>query len=110
MTMPADLEADSAQLREAMTKALATDGTLADPAWREAVAKVPRHRFVPGFYLACDQPDGQGLTLWEPVTAALDYGRWLAAAYRDTTLITQFDGDEPDWKAPIARHGGAPTS
>ncbi|MEV0186503.1 ATP-grasp peptide maturase system methyltransferase [Streptomyces sp. NPDC050625] len=110
MTMPADLEADSARLREAMTKALAADGALADPAWRAAVATVPRHRFVPGFYLASDQRDAQGLTVWEPVTAELDYGRWLAAAYSDTTLITQFDGDEPDWKAPTARHGGAPTS
>ncbi|MGW3152066.1 ATP-grasp peptide maturase system methyltransferase [Streptomyces sp. NPDC001177] len=110
MTMPADLDADSARLREAMTMALADDGALADPAWRAAVATVPRHRFMPGFYLAADQRDGQGLTVWEPVTAELDYGRWLAAAYSDTTLITQFDNDEPDWKAPSARHGGAPTS
>lgn len=110
MTMPADLETDSAQLREAMAKGLAADGVLADPAWRQAVEAVPRHRFVPGFYLPADDRDGQGLTVWEPVTAELDYGRWLAAAYSDTTLITQFDGDEPDWKQPAARHGGAPTS
>lgn len=48
--------------------------------------------------------------MWQPVTAALDYGRWLTAAYSDTTLITQFDGNEPDWKVPAERHGGAPTS
>lgn len=108
--MPADLETDSVRLREAMAKALAADGALADPAWRQAVEAVPRHRFVPGFYLPADERDGQGLTVWEPVTAELDYGRWLAAAYSDATLITQFDGDEPDWKAPVVRHGGAPTS
>jgi methyltransferase of ATP-grasp peptide maturase system len=93
-----------------MANGLAADGVLADPAWRRAVEAVPRHRFVPGFYLPADERDGQGLTVWEPVTAELDYGRWLAAAYSDTTLITQFDGDELDWKAPVVRHGGAPTS
>ncbi|MFE9687851.1 ATP-grasp peptide maturase system methyltransferase [Streptomyces sp. NPDC006285] len=109
MSMPADLETDSVRLREAMAKQLAADGVLVDPAWRQAVEAVPRHRFVPGFYLPADERDGQGLTVWEPVTAELDYGRWLAAAYGDSTLITQFDG-AADWKAPVVRHGGAPTS
>lgn len=110
MTLPADLETDAARLREAMSKALANDGALTDPSWRAAVAAVPRHRFVPGFYLPADDSDPDGLTVWEPVTAETDYGRWLAAAYSDTTLITQFDGEEPNWKQPAARHGGAPTS
>ncbi len=108
--MPADLETDAARLRDVMAKNLAQNGLLADPGWREAVERVPRHRFTPGFYLPADKRDEQGLTVWEPVTAELDYGRWLAAAYSDTTLITQFDGDEPDWKTPHPRHGGAPTS
>ncbi|MFJ9590548.1 ATP-grasp peptide maturase system methyltransferase [Streptomyces acidicola] len=110
MTMPADLETDAVRLREAMAKALAEDDVLADPAWRQAVGAVPRHRFVPGFYLPADERDEQGLTVWEPVTADLDYGRWLTAAYSNTTLITQFDSDEPNWKQPTVRHGGAPTS
>jgi methyltransferase of ATP-grasp peptide maturase system len=110
MSMPADLETDSVRLREAMAKGLAADGVLADPAWRQAVAAVPRHRFVPRYNLPADERDGQGLTVWEPVTAELDYGRWLAAAYSDSTLITQFDGAELDWKAPVVRHGGTPTS
>ncbi|WP_328392325.1 ATP-grasp peptide maturase system methyltransferase [Streptomyces sp. NBC_00390] len=110
MAMPADPDTDAARLRETMAKALAEDGVLGDPAWRAAVEAVPRHRFVPGFYLPADERDGQGLTVWEPVTAELDYGRWLAAAYSDITLITQFDSDEPDWKQPAARHGGVPTS
>ncbi|MGP3941947.1 ATP-grasp peptide maturase system methyltransferase [Streptomyces sp. 6N106] len=108
--MPADLETDAARLRDVMAKNLTQNGLLADPGWREAVERVPRHRFAPGFYLPVDERDEQGLTVWEPVTAELDYGRWLAAAYSDTTLITQFDGDEPDWKTPHPRHGGAPTS
>ncbi|WKX72341.1 ATP-grasp peptide maturase system methyltransferase [Streptomyces sp. XD-27] len=107
---PADLESDAARLRETMTRSLAEAGVLADPAWRQAVEQVPRHRFVPGFYLPADERDAHGLTVWEPVTAELDHGRWLAAAYSDTTIITQFDGDEPNWKQPAVRHGGAPTS
>ncbi|GAA0379205.1 ATP-grasp peptide maturase system methyltransferase [Streptomyces blastmyceticus] len=110
MTMPADLEITAANLREEMAKALAQVGVLTDPTWRKAVERVPRHRFVPGFYLPANERDGQGLTVWDPVTAELAPGRWLAAAYSDTTLITQFDGDEPDWKSPFERRGGAPTS
>ncbi|QDI70263.1 SAM-dependent methyltransferase [Streptomyces calvus] len=110
MTLPVDLETDAARLRALMAEDLAVRGVLDDPAWRAAVESVPRHRFVPGFYLPADERNGQGLTVWQPVTAALDHGRWLAAAYSDTTLITQFDGDEPDWEHPAERHGGAPTS
>ncbi|MDA0565856.1 ATP-grasp peptide maturase system methyltransferase [Streptomonospora sp. S1-112] len=110
MTLPADLDADAARLRRGLVRALAEEGVLGDPAWRQAVAAVPRHRFVPGFYLPGEEPDPDGLTVWEPVTADLDHARWLAAAYSDTTLITQFDGDEPDWARPAVRHGGAPTS
>ncbi|KLJ03059.1 ATP-grasp peptide maturase system methyltransferase [Streptomyces albidoflavus] len=108
--LPADQQTDAPHLRHAMAEALASDGALTDPGWRAAVERVPRHRFVPGFYLPADELDRQGLTVWEPVTPGLDYGRWLAAAYSDVTLITQFDGDEPDWSNPVRRHGGAPTS
>ncbi|WP_432119142.1 ATP-grasp peptide maturase system methyltransferase [Streptomyces sp. bgisy032] len=110
MTVPVDLETDAARLRAAMTEDLAARGFLDDPAWRAAVETVPRHRFVPGFYLPADARDEQGLTVWQPVTASRDEGRWLAAAYSDRTLITQFHGDEPDWEDPAERHGGAPTS
>ncbi|MFI8859583.1 ATP-grasp peptide maturase system methyltransferase [Streptomyces prasinus] len=111
MTMPVGLEINAARLRGTMVEGLAVRGFLDDPAWRAAVEAVPRHRFVPGFYLPADDgSDGQGLTLWQPVTAALDHGRWLAAAYSDATLITQFDGDEPDWENPVEWYGGAPTS
>ncbi|MEU7717122.1 ATP-grasp peptide maturase system methyltransferase [Streptomyces tibetensis] len=110
MAMPADPENDAVPLRVAMVNALAQSDVPVDPAWRAAVEAVPRHRFLPGFYLPTGERDTQGLTAWEPVTAELDYGRWLAAVYSDTTLITQFDGVEPDWQAPVGHRGGAPTS
>jgi methyltransferase of ATP-grasp peptide maturase system len=110
METPADLETEATRLREALARALTEGVAVTEPAWLEAVATVPRHRFVPGFYLPADERDRDGLTVWEPLTAHLDPGRWLAAAYSDTTLITQFDGEEPDWKIPGRRHGGVPTS
>ncbi|MGH3241126.1 MAG: ATP-grasp peptide maturase system methyltransferase [Spirillospora sp.] len=81
-----------------------------DPAWRRAVEAVPRHRFVPGFYADSGKRSEDGLIIWEPVTEALDRHRWLTAIDTDTTLITQFDGDESDWDRPVSRVGGAPTS
>ncbi|MEU3519704.1 ATP-grasp peptide maturase system methyltransferase [Streptomyces sp. NPDC006654] len=110
MTTRSDVEVDAVRLRREMAEGLARDGSVGDPRWLSAVAEVPRHRFVPGFYLPAGKPDEHGLTVWEPVTADLDPGKWLAAAYSDATLITQFDDQEPDWTAPRVRHGGAPTS
>ncbi|MFG1685823.1 ATP-grasp peptide maturase system methyltransferase [Nonomuraea sp. NPDC049269] len=110
MTASKRLEADATRLRAHLAQLLAEEGQLADPAWRKAVETVPRHRFVPGFYLDADERTQEGLTIWQPVTAERDYDRWLAAAYSDITLITQFDGEEPDWQHPAERYGGAPTS
>lgn len=109
MTAPAT-ETDAAHLRAHLAKALTEQGVLPDPAWRAAVETVPRHSFVPGFYQPADRTSPEGLTVWQPVTAASDYGRWLAAAYSDDTLITQFDGAEPDWEHAVERAGGAPSS
>ncbi|MFF9860363.1 ATP-grasp peptide maturase system methyltransferase [Streptomyces tendae] len=114
MTLPTDLDNDATALRLAMVRQIAEadadTGLPFDLAWLATARKVPRHLFVPGFYLPAGQRDADGPTLWEPVTSRLDYGRWLAASYSDTTLITQFDGEETDWDQPAARRGGAPTS
>ncbi|GAA4241905.1 ATP-grasp peptide maturase system methyltransferase [Actinomadura meridiana] len=104
------IDAAAEPLRAALADQLARTGLLADPAWRHAVETVSRHRFVPGFYAQTDHRDEHGLVVWEPVTAATDTRRWLKAVYTDTTLITQFDGGEPDWGHPVTRAGGAPTS
>ncbi|WP_030677930.1 ATP-grasp peptide maturase system methyltransferase [Streptomyces rimosus] len=109
MTWETDLDHDAAQRRRELAQTL-MDADVNAPGWLDAVRTVPRHLFVPGFYLPADERDADGLPLWEPVTADRDPARWLTAAYSDTTLITQFDGEEPDWKDPAVRHGGAPTS
>lgn len=110
MTTPNVCDDDAARRRKELAKVLAQAGVLNDPRWRAAVEVVPRHRFLPGFYLSSDEPGEHDLTRWEPVTAELDQDRWIDAAYSDVTLVTQFDGDEPDWRRPVVRFGGAPTS
>lgn len=105
-----DIDVAAAPLRATLAGQLAEQGVLTDAAWRRAVETVPRHRFVPGFYTETDRRDEHGLAVWEPVTAAIDPRRWLDTAYTDATLITQFDGAEPDWDRPAPRAGGAPTS
>ncbi|MFC4054073.1 ATP-grasp peptide maturase system methyltransferase [Actinomadura syzygii] len=105
-----DVDAAAEPLRRALARHLADHGLLADSRWRRAVETVPRHRFVPGFYASTGRRDEQGLPVWEPVTEQIDRERWLASAYTDTTLITQFDAEEPDWDDPAPRAGGGPTS
>jgi methyltransferase of ATP-grasp peptide maturase system len=109
ITTDPQLDAAAEPLRHQLAEQLAAAGNL--PAgWEQAVATVPRHRFVPGFYLPREQRAANGLTIWEPVTAVTDPGRWLTTIYTDETLITQFDNDEPDWASPQPRTGGAPSS
>ncbi|WP_431726937.1 ATP-grasp peptide maturase system methyltransferase [Verrucosispora sp. TAA-831] len=63
---------------------LEADGYLSDPLWSEAFGEVPRHVFLPAFFLPL--PDGR----WQAIDAAHpDYWRMV---YADTTLTTQLDG------------------
>ncbi|MFE4666670.1 ATP-grasp peptide maturase system methyltransferase [Streptomyces sp. NPDC056716] len=101
-------EQRAARLRSELAAAVVRDGW-AD-GWRPAVETVPRHRFAPGFYLPAEKPSPRGFTWWEPVTPESDPERWLTAAYTDQSLVTQLDGDEPDWDRPEPRDGGSPTS
>ncbi|NYH77531.1 protein-L-isoaspartate(D-aspartate) O-methyltransferase [Actinopolyspora biskrensis] len=60
---------------------LETRGDLTDPAWKTAVAAVPRHVLVPEAH----QQDSTGT--WQQLTT--DSGEGLELAYSPTTLITQ---------------------
>lgn len=100
MTEP-DVDATAAKLRQQLAEQLTAAGWLRSPAWRAAVEAVPRHEFVPRFYVETDAP---GLTTWAPVTPELvGPDEWLRQAYADETLITQFDGRAIDWVDPQPR-------
>lgn len=108
MTTSSD-RANTAAAQKVLTDSLAAAGLLDDPRWRQAVEAVPRERFIPGFYIR-GELDDLGLPIWQPITAETDPDRWLDAVYGDETLLTQLDGQEPDWATARPRHGGTPTS
>ncbi|WP_411079108.1 methyltransferase domain-containing protein [Streptomyces sp. cmx-18-6] len=84
-------DADADEARQALVRDIAAQGGLTDPAWRAAFEQVPRHLFVPYYYvhgirgyerLRADDPD--------PVRRE----RWLRGAYGDGPLATRMrDGE-----------------
>ncbi|MEV5708289.1 methyltransferase domain-containing protein [Actinoallomurus sp. NPDC052274] len=63
----------------ALADQLTEQRVITDPAWRDVVASVPRHMFVPEFY-SDDEPSGLRST---------GNPRWLPVVYSDDTLVTQ---------------------
>ncbi|MET9428216.1 ATP-grasp peptide maturase system methyltransferase [Streptomyces sp. NPDC003036] len=103
-----EIEVTAAKLRHELADHLAAEGWLRSPDWRAAVEAVPRHAFAPRFYRASDAP---GSSSWLPVTRELvGVDEWLRLVYADESLITQFDGHEPDWTDPQPMSDANPTS
>lgn len=81
----------AAEARRELVREIAAGGDLQDPAWRAAFEQVPRHLFVPHFYVGvlggyerlwCGDPDPDRRR------------RWLEGAYLDRPLATHIrDGD-----------------
>ena len=81
------LDADAAAPRAGLIEHLLARGALHDPAWERALARVPRHAFVPEFY----QREGPGK--WRTVTRhSPDY---LSGVYADAPLTTQLTDGTP---------------
>jgi methyltransferase of ATP-grasp peptide maturase system len=74
--------------RRRLVRSIRRDGALSDPDWIDAFRQVPRHAFVPRFFV----PEGRA---WAAV-GHQDPG-WLAAAYSDRVLVTQLDDDPAAW-------------
>jgi protein-L-isoaspartate(D-aspartate) O-methyltransferase len=80
--------AAAAEERWAMVRSIVAGGALSDPGWRAAFEQVPRHLFVPYYFVGgydrlwCEDPD--------PDRQA----RWLRGAYADGPLATRIrDGE-----------------
>ena len=78
-------ERERAQSR-ALAARLAASGALRAPRWITAFETVPRHLFVPRFFVG-PAPTGA----WELIdgTAPDQHDRWLDRVYQDTALVTQ---------------------
>ena len=78
--------------------------------WRPAVGAVPRHLFVPRWWIRNGPDAGFGLATWELRGGAADPDAWIRAAYRDQTLITRVGSLHADLATPDDRPAGLPTS
>ncbi|MGW5047658.1 methyltransferase domain-containing protein [Streptomyces griseoluteus] len=88
----AELTRVAAEARAALIRQIDRDGAWrADPVWRETFAEVPRHLFVPYYYVgvlggyeryAADDPDPAGRE------------RWARGAYADAPLATRLHDGE----------------
>jgi protein-L-isoaspartate O-methyltransferase len=82
---------DGARARRELVREIEAYGTLRDPAWRAAFSEVPRHLFVPSYYVA---GAGGYERLWSGHADPARRARWLRGAYQDEPLATRVrDGE-----------------
>ncbi|WP_299527533.1 methyltransferase domain-containing protein [uncultured Streptomyces sp.] len=78
--------AEAATARSSLVRRIRAEGGLTDPSWRAAFEQVPRHLFVPYYFVG-----GRGgyRRLWcaDPDPDVRD--RWLRGAYEDVPLATR---------------------
>ncbi|MFE7410762.1 methyltransferase domain-containing protein [Streptomyces laurentii] len=74
-----------------MVRRIEAVGALRDPVWRAAFTEVPRHLFVPAYYV----PGPAGYErLWSGDPDPARRARWLRGAHQDTALATRVrDGE-----------------
>ncbi|MGK5731871.1 methyltransferase domain-containing protein [Streptomyces sp. URMC 124] len=77
---------------------LAESATHASSRWRSAVARTPRHVFVPRWWKS-------GADGWTLCDGPGEESQWLAAAYHDASLVTSVG----PWHADHAKVGDHPT-
>ncbi|NDZ82611.1 methyltransferase domain-containing protein [Streptomyces sp. SID10853] len=81
-------------LRAALVREIAESGALPDPAWRDAFAAVPRHLFVPYFFVDGEEGVGRRERLWGEDPDPERRRRWLEGVYTDQPLATRIrDGE-----------------
>jgi protein-L-isoaspartate(D-aspartate) O-methyltransferase len=65
------------------------DGDLTDPIWESVFRRVPRHLFVPGFYVYTGVRSDDPSTHVDYVDSVSDPDRWLKLVYSDEVLVTR---------------------
>ncbi|PJE94198.1 methyltransferase [Streptomyces carminius] len=79
-------------LARALVRGIEAEGLLADPAWRAAFEAVPRHLFVPCYYLPL-VGGYERLGRDDPDPSVRE--RWLTGVYEDVPLATRVRDGEP---------------
>ncbi|MEU6478837.1 methyltransferase domain-containing protein [Streptomyces sp. NPDC047017] len=87
-----DRTARAAAARAGLVREIEASGAwAADPVWREAFARVPRHLFVPYYYVATARGYERR---WSESPDPKARERWLRGAYEDVPLATRLrDGE-----------------
>ncbi|MDO0927668.1 methyltransferase domain-containing protein [Streptomyces sp. TG1A-8] len=87
-----EIEGLAAEARAALVREIDADGAwAADPVWREAFARVPRHLFVPYYYVGIR---GGYERRWGESPDPEARRRWVRGAYADVPLATRLrDGE-----------------
>ncbi|MFE7772925.1 methyltransferase domain-containing protein [Streptomyces sp. NPDC057445] len=81
----------AAEVRQALVRRIAATGVLDDPAWRAAFGEVPRHLFVPYYFVSTFAGYER---LWSGDPDPVRRERWLRGAYADGPLATRVrDGE-----------------
>lgn len=84
-------EAAAADARAGLVREIEPTGALDDPAWRAAFVEVPRHLFVPYYFVS---RAGGYDRLWSGDPDPVRRKRWLRGAYADGPLATRVrDGE-----------------
>jgi methyltransferase of ATP-grasp peptide maturase system len=78
-----------AQRAAALAQQLRAAGKLTSPHWQQAVLEVPRHVFVPSYYVASEG----SMVAADATTGEAGRARWLDAVYSNTALITKLADD-----------------
>ncbi|MER5749874.1 methyltransferase domain-containing protein [Streptomyces sp. NPDC002088] len=91
-TLDKDLDDLATSARAALVREIETSGAFdSDPAWKEAFAAVPRHLFVPYYYIGVL---GGYERCWGESPDPRARERWLRGAYADAPLATRLrDGE-----------------
>ncbi|MFE3096850.1 methyltransferase domain-containing protein [Streptomyces sp. NPDC059248] len=96
-TLPQRYAEPADEARRALVSAMVADGGLRDPAWRLAFEEVPRHLFVPYYYVPVPAGTGRPARwerLWGEDPDPVRRDRWLRGAYTDGPLATRVrDGE-----------------
>ncbi|MFE1796604.1 MULTISPECIES: methyltransferase domain-containing protein [unclassified Streptomyces] len=85
----------AATARAALVREIDASGAWdADPVWRAAFGAVPRHLFVPYYYVGAGGPRGGYERRWGEDPSTRRREEWLRGAYADTPLATRMrDGE-----------------